>query len=95
MRRSGAGPLPAGRHEIRFEFAYDGGGLGKGGTGTLFIDGEAVSSGRIERTQPIVFSADETADVGIDLATAVVEEIGSGAESRFTGKIEKVSIEVE
>jgi len=92
---SAPGPLPAGRHEIRFEFAYDGGGLGKGGTGTLFIDGEAVSSGRIERTQPIVFSADETADVGIDLATAVVEEIGSGAESRFTGKIEKVSIEVE
>ncbi|MCL5776909.1 arylsulfatase [Limibaculum sp. FT325] len=92
---SAPGPLPAGSHEIRFEFAYDGGGLGKGGTGTLFIDGEAVASGRIERTQPIVFSADETADVGIDLATAVVEEIGSGARSRFTGRIETVTIDVE
>ena len=88
-------PLPEGTHEIRFEFAYDGGGPGKGGGGTLYVDGAQVAAGRIERTQPTVFSADETADVGIDLSTAVVEEIGSEEQSRFTGEIEAVVIEVE
>jgi hypothetical protein len=92
---SAPAPLPKGTHEIRFEFAYDGGGLGKGGKGTLFVDGQAIADGRIEQTQAIVFSGDETADVGIDLATAVVEEIGSGARSRFTGTIETVTIEVK
>jgi arylsulfatase A-like enzyme len=51
--------------------------FGKGGTGTLFINDKQVGAGRIERTQPMIFSADETADVGIDLATPVVEAIGS------------------
>lgn len=86
--------LPAGKHEIRFEFAYDGGGPGKGGTGTLFVDGKEVGSGRIERTQPLVFSADETADVGMDRSTPVVEAIGSGDASRFSGKIDTVMIAV-
>ena len=53
-----------------------------------------MAEGRIDRTQPIIFSADETADVGIDLATPVVEAIGSEAKSRFTGEIDKVTIEV-
>jgi len=53
-----------------------------------------VGEGRIERTQPRVFSADETADVGIDLATPVVESIGAEAESRFTGRIPRVTVEV-
>ncbi|GAB4343869.1 MAG: arylsulfatase [Candidatus Abyssubacteria bacterium] len=87
--------LEPGKSTIRFEFAYDGGGLGKGGTGTLYVNNKKVAEGRIERTQPMIFSADETADVGIDLATPVVEAIGSEAKSRFTGKIEKVTIEVE
>jgi hypothetical protein len=69
--------------------------VGKGGTGTLFVDDQKVAEGRIERTQPMVFPADETADVGIDLATPVVETIGSEAESRFTGRIPKVTIAVE
>ena len=86
--------LEPGEHSIRFEFAYDGGGMGKGGTGTLFVDDREVATGRIERTQPMVFSADETADVGIDLATPVVETIGSEGRSRFTGSIPKVTIEV-
>ena len=51
---------------IRFEFAYDGGGMGKGGMGTLFVNGKKVAAGRIERTQCCVFSADEGADVGAD-----------------------------
>ena len=88
-------PLPIGKSTIKFDFAYDGGGLAKGGTGTLFINGEKVGEGRIDHTQPMVFSADETADVGIDLATPVVETIGSESESRFTGKIPKVTIEVK
>jgi arylsulfatase len=88
------GRLAPGKATVRFEFAYDGGGLGKGGKGTLFVDGKKVGEGRIERTQPMVFSADETADVGIDLATPVVESIGSEKRSRFTGRIPSVTVEV-
>jgi len=87
--------LPAGKSIIKFDFAYDGGGLAKGGTGTLFINGEKVGEGRIDHTQPMVFSADETADVGIDLATPVVETIGSEKKSKFTGHIPKITIEVK
>jgi arylsulfatase len=86
-------PLRAGKCTIRFDFAYDGGGLGKGGQGTMYVNGEKVAEGRIERTQYGAFSADETEDVGIDLGTPVVESIGSWARSRFTGRIPKVSIE--
>jgi len=86
--------LPAGDATIRFEFAYDGGGLGQGGTGTLFVNDVQVAQARIERTQPMVFSADETADVGIDLATPVVEAIGAEARSRFNGTISSVTVEV-
>ena len=86
--------LPAGKATVVFDFAYDGGGLGKGGTGTLSVNGKQVAQGRIERTQPFVFSADDTADVGIDLGTPVVEAIGAEAKSRFTGKIPKLVIEV-
>jgi arylsulfatase len=86
--------LKPGKSTIRFEFAYDGGGPGKGGAGTLFVNDQQVAEGRIERTQPGIFSADETADVGIDLATPVVESIGSEAGSKFTGRIPRVTIEV-
>jgi arylsulfatase len=86
--------LGPGKATIRFEFAYDGGGFGKGGTGTIFVNDQKVAEGRIERTQPNIFSADETADVGIDLATPVVEALGSEAKSRFTGRIPSVTIAV-
>jgi hypothetical protein len=86
--------LKPGKSTIRFEFAYDGGGLAKGGTGTIFVNDKKMAEGRIEHTQPMVFSVDETADVGIDLATPVVETIGSESRSKFTGKIPKVTIEV-
>lgn len=87
--------LPEGKSTIKFNFAYDGGGLAKGGLGTLYINGEKVGEGRIARTQPMVFSADETADVGIDLATPVVETIGAEKESKFTGSIPKITIEIK
>jgi arylsulfatase A-like enzyme len=86
--------LGAGKAELRFQFDYDGGGPAKGGKGTLFVNGEKVAEGRIPATQPGMFSADETADVGIDLGTPVVEAIGAEAKSRFTGRIPKVTVQV-
>ena len=80
---------------IGFDFAYDGGGLAKGGLGTLYIDGKKVGEGRIDRTQPGIFSADETVDVGIDLATPVVERIGAEAKSKFNGSIPKLVVEIK
>jgi arylsulfatase A-like enzyme len=91
---SSAKPLAPGKATIKFDFAYDGDGPGKGGMGTLFVNNEKVAEGRIEHTQAGMFSADETADVGIDLGTPVVEAIGSEAKSKFTGHITKVTVEV-
>jgi arylsulfatase len=90
---TGTEKLKAGKSTLRFEFAYEGG-LGKGGLGALYVNDTKVGEGRIERTQPMIFSADETADVGIDLATPVVEAIGAEAKSRFNGRIPKVTVEV-
>jgi len=60
------------------------------------VNGKSVAEGRIEKTQPLIFSADETADVGLDNQTSVAEGIGIGAEeTRFTGKIRKVTVEVK
>jgi len=87
--------LAAGKAELRFQFDYDGGGPGKGGNGILFVNGEKVAEARIPATQAGIFSADETADVGIDLGTPVVETIGAEEKSRFTGHIPKVTIEVK
>ncbi len=87
--------LAPGKAELRFQFDYDGGGPAKGGLGTLFVNGEKVAEGRIAATQPGIFSADETADVGIDLGTPVVEAIGAEARSRFTGRIPKLTVAVQ
>ena len=84
--------LPAGKATIRYEFAYDGGGVGKGGTGTLFVNGKKVATGRIDRTQCCAFSADEGADVGADEGTPVTEAYK--VPFKFTGKIGKVTIEL-
>jgi arylsulfatase len=85
--------LPAGKAELSLRFDYDGGGPAKGGLATLSVNGEKVAEGRIPVTQAGMFSADETADVGIDLGTPVVEAIGAEAKSRFTGHIPKVTVE--
>jgi len=88
--------LPAGTYTIKLDFAYDGGGNGKGGKATLSVNGKTVSEGRVEKTQPNMFSADETADVGLDNQTPVAEGIGIGPEeTRFTGEIEKVTIDLK
>jgi arylsulfatase len=86
-------PIPSGRHQVRMEFAYDGGGLAKGGNVTLFHDGSAVGEGRVELTQPMVFSADETTDVGRETGTAVSSAYTTGT-SRFNGRIEWVQIDI-
>ena len=86
-------PAPAGKATLRFEFVYDGGGLGKGGTGTLLVNGKKVAEGRIEQTQCCAFSADEGADVGADEGTPVTEAYT--VPFTFTGKIAKVTIELK
>ncbi len=90
-----ANPVPAGKAAIRYEFAYDGGGLAKGGLGTIFVNGRKVAEGRIERTQAMIFSADEGADVGEDGETPVVEDYGIPAPYKFTGRIDKVTIDLK
>ena len=86
-------PVPAGHHQVRMEFAYDGGGLAKGGDVTLYYDGDEVGRGRVEMTQPMVFSADETTDVGYESGTTVTPDYTS-ATSRFTGAINWVQIDL-
>jgi arylsulfatase len=90
----GDGEVPPGSHQLRMEFAYDGGGLAKGGTVTLYLDGDRVAGGRVEATVPLIFSGDETCDVGSDTASPVSPDY-KGQTSHFTGKIEWVQIDVD
>jgi len=85
--------LPRGKSIVRFEFDHDGGGVGKGGVGALFVNGNSVATGRIEHTQCCAFSLEDGADVGADEGTPVVETYKSPA--KFTGKIDKVTIELK
>jgi len=87
-------PLAAGKATIRYEFAYEGDQPGSGGTGTISVNGRKVAEGRIGNTTPFIFSADETADVGVDEATPVTEAYAEG-DNEFTGKIEKVTVELK
>ncbi len=89
----GEQPLPAGTHQVRMEFDYDGGGLAKGGTATLYIDGEPIGSGRVEKTEPILFSADETCDVGAEYGSPVSEDYGPTG-NQFTGEVNWVEIDI-
>jgi arylsulfatase A-like enzyme len=86
-------PVQAGSHQVRVEFVYDGGGPAKGGTATLYVDGDKVGEGRVEHTQPLIFSADETADVGYEGGTTVSDDYAAET-SRFTGDISWVQIDV-
>jgi hypothetical protein len=86
--------MRAGKATIRMNFDYDGGGIAKGGTATLLVNGEKAASGRIEHTQPMIFSADETADVGVDCATPVTTDYKE-RDNAFTGKIIKVTVDVK
>ncbi|WP_166872256.1 arylsulfatase [Salinibacterium sp. ZJ450] len=85
--------IPTGTHQVRMEFGYDGGGLGKGGDVSLYYDGDAVGKGRVDATQAMIFSADETTDVGYESGTAVSADY-TPKSSRFTGKINWVQIDL-
>ena len=76
------------------DFAYDGGKPGSGGTATLYINGTSVGSAKIEKTEFAIFSADETASVGVDLETPVSEDYNL-ASSTFTGTIDTVTINLK
>jgi arylsulfatase len=89
-----ASEIPAGEHQVRMEFAYDGGGLAKGGTVTLYVDGDKVGEGRVEATVPLIFSGDETCDVGSDTASPVASDY-TPETSHFSGKIEWVQIDID
>lgn len=84
--------IPKGTHQVRMEFNYDGGGLAKGGDVTLFVDGKQVGKGRVEQTEPVLFSADETCDIGIDNGAAVTEDYGA---RKFNGDVNWVEIDVD
>ena len=86
-------PVPEGTHQLRIEFAYDGGGLAKGGDVMLFHDGDPVGKGRVESTQPMVFSADETTDIGYESGTTVRPDY-TARTSRFTGKLHWVRLDL-
>jgi arylsulfatase len=89
----GDASIPAGEHQVRMEFAYDGGGLAKGGTVTLYVDGEKVGEGRVEGTVPMIFSGDETMDVGTDTGTPVSDDYGPG-HNTFNGRVKWVQIDL-
>ncbi|MFC0453194.1 arylsulfatase [Rhodococcus jostii] len=86
-------PLSPGVHEVRMEFDYEGGGLGKGGTVTLSADGHSIGAGKVEQTLPFMFSMDETVDVGIDVASPVSSEYGPTGNG-FNGDIAWARIDI-
>jgi arylsulfatase A-like enzyme len=87
------GALPAGDHQVRMEFAYEGGGPGKGGVVSLFVDGKEVGSGRVPMTAAMIFSADDGCDVGRDTGAPVSQEYGA-RDNEFTGRVKGVEIAV-
>ena len=94
-RIAGADKLPPGEHTITLDFAYDGGGIGKGGLATLSVDGNKVSEGRIEKTAPLgKYSLDESFDVGQDTGSPVIDEYDAKMPFKFTGTLRKLDIEL-
>jgi len=86
-------PLPTGSQQVRMEFDYDGGGLAKGGDVTLYYDGQPVGKGRVGATQPMIFSADETTDIGYESGTTVTPDY-TARTSRFSGKVNWVQLDL-
>ncbi len=86
-------PMTPGRHEVRMDFCYDGGGLGRGGTAVLSVDGAKVASGVVDATVPYYFSFDETLDVGVDLGTPVSDDYPAVG-NEFSGTVHTVRIDL-
>jgi arylsulfatase len=87
-------PLPSGIHQARMEFTYDGGGIGKGSTVALYVDGSKMGEGRIDRTHALFFSMDETLEVGCDVGEPVSEDYGP-RDNKFSGKVKWVQIDID
>ncbi len=87
--------LPAGPVNIRYHFNFDGGHPGAGGRGTLHINDKVVTEGRIGKTVPFIFSADERLDVGGDLAVPVTDDYPEGESNQFSGQIKWVRVDLE
>jgi arylsulfatase len=85
--------LPTGSHQVRMEFAYAGGGLGKGGEVTLYVDGQQVGAGHVEATLPNVFSADDGCDVGVDTGSPVSPDYLPGRNA-FNGRVKGVELAI-
>ncbi|MDD1649613.1 MAG: arylsulfatase, partial [Methylococcaceae bacterium] len=85
--------LPTGQHQVRMEFAYAGGGLGKGGKATLFVDGQKVGEGEIGATLAMIFSADDGCDVGVDSGAAVSPDYGPVGND-FNGEVRGVQLSI-
>jgi arylsulfatase len=86
-------PIPPGEHQVRMEFAYDGGGLGKGGTATLYIDGKKTGEVKVPTTAAIVFSADDGCDIGMDTGAPVSQDYGPRG-NEFSGRVKGVQIAI-
>ena len=85
--------IPAGQHQVRMEFAYDGGGIAKGGTVSIYLDGKKIGEGRVDQTEPFVFSADETTDIGYEAGSPVSEDYGPSG-NEFSGEVNWVEIDL-
>ncbi|WP_137817297.1 arylsulfatase [Pseudomonas sp. 2FG] len=96
-RTTWEGPeLDAGKHGIVFDFKSDGPGLGKGGTGVLYVDGQEVARNSMEHATPITFPEDETFDIGQDTRSGVAMlEYRYDVPFKFTGKIDKLTFKLE
>jgi arylsulfatase A-like enzyme len=88
-----SGALPPGDHQVRMEFAYEGGGLGKGGTVSLFVDGKKVGEGKVAATAAMIFSADDGCDVGVDTGAPVSPDYGSRG-NEFSGRVKGVQLAI-
>ena len=86
-------PIPAGKHQLRMDFTYDGGGMAKGGDVTLYYDGKALGNGRVEQTEPMAFSADEACDVGSDTGSPASPDYGPTG-NKFSGEIHWVRLDI-
>jgi hypothetical protein len=89
----GGSALPPGEHQLRMEFKYDGGGLGKGGTAALYVDGKKVGEGKVAATAAMIFSADDGLDIGTDTGSPVSEDYGPRG-NEFTGRVKGVEITI-
>ena len=89
----GTNRIPPGKHQLRMEFQYDGGGIAKGGTVILYVDGKKTGEGRVDQTEPFVFSADETCDIGDEFGSPVTSDYPS--RKKFNGEVNWVQLDVD